>query len=56
MDRRVLGLDAFTALTWIAAHTSTIRRLAAWRDGPVTDLLVPAPDVPTLRTLAGLNS
>ncbi|WP_267244286.1 LLM class F420-dependent oxidoreductase [Streptomyces sp. PR69] len=30
-------------------------RLAAWRSGPVTDLLVTAPDRETLRVLAALN-
>ncbi|MEV5506855.1 LLM class F420-dependent oxidoreductase [Streptomyces orinoci] len=30
-------------------------RLAAWRSGPVTDLLITAPDPPTLRLLAELN-
>lgn len=30
-------------------------RLTAWREGPVTDLLVTAPDVETLRVLAELN-
>lgn len=30
-------------------------RLTAWREGPVTDLLVTAPDLETLRVLAELN-
>lgn len=33
-----------------------VERLELWRKGPVTDLLVTAPDPHTLRVLAELNS
>lgn len=49
--------DAFAdEISLVGPRRRIARRLAAWRAGPVTDLLVSAPDPVTLRTLAELNS
>jgi F420-dependent oxidoreductase-like protein len=49
--------DAFAdEIALVGPRRRIARRLEVWRDGPVTDLLVLAPDVATLRTLAELNS
>ncbi|XIE78342.1 LLM class F420-dependent oxidoreductase [Streptomyces sp. SBR177] len=48
--------DAFAdEISLVGPRQRIARRLAAWRAGPVTDLLVTAPDPATLRVLAELN-
>ncbi|MET8507164.1 LLM class F420-dependent oxidoreductase [Streptomyces sp. NPDC004787] len=48
--------DAFAdEISLVGPRERIARRLAAWRAGPVTDLLVTAPDPATLRVLAELN-
>ncbi|MEV5598341.1 LLM class F420-dependent oxidoreductase [Streptomyces sp. NPDC052496] len=48
--------DTFAdAISLIGPRPRLADRLTAWRRGPVTDLLVTAPDVQTLRALAELN-
>ncbi|RSO44187.1 LLM class F420-dependent oxidoreductase [Streptomyces sp. WAC 06725] len=42
-------------ISLIGPRTRIADRLAAWRAGPVTDLLVTAPDVETLRVVAEVN-
>ncbi|WP_327314672.1 LLM class F420-dependent oxidoreductase [Streptomyces sp. NBC_01235] len=49
--------DAFAdEISLIGPRERIAERLQAWRKGPVTDLLVVAPDPHTLRVLAELNS
>lgn len=49
--------DAFAdEISLVGPRARVAERLAAWRAGPVTDLLVLAPDPHTLRVLAELNS
>ncbi|MEV0125669.1 LLM class F420-dependent oxidoreductase [Streptomyces sp. NPDC050703] len=49
--------DAFADdVSLVGPRARVAERLAAWREGPVTDLLVLAPDPHTLRVLAELNS
>ncbi|GAA0457014.1 LLM class F420-dependent oxidoreductase [Streptomyces olivaceiscleroticus] len=49
--------DAFAdEISLVGPRARIAERLAAWRAGPVTDLLVTAPDPHTLRVLAELNS
>ncbi|MEV5317401.1 LLM class F420-dependent oxidoreductase [Streptomyces sp. NPDC052687] len=49
--------DAFAdEISLVGPRRRIARRLAAWREGLVTDLLVSAPDPETLRALAELNS
>ncbi|UNO42354.1 LLM class F420-dependent oxidoreductase [Streptomyces sp. MST-110588] len=49
--------DAFAdEISLVGPRERIAERLAAWRRGPVTDLLVTAPDPHTLRVLAELNS
>lgn len=49
--------DAFAdEISLIGPRGRIADRLAAWRSGPVTDLLVTTPDLPTLRLLAELNA
>ncbi|OKI05020.1 LLM class F420-dependent oxidoreductase [Streptomyces sp. CB02923] len=49
--------DTFAdAISLIGPRPRLADRLTTWRQGPVTDLLVTAPDVQTLRVLAELNS
>jgi F420-dependent oxidoreductase-like protein len=47
--------DAFAdEISLVGPRERIAERLAVWRKGPVTDLLVTAPDLPTLRALADL--
>jgi F420-dependent oxidoreductase-like protein len=49
--------DAFAdEISLVGPRERIAERLAAWRAGPVTDLLVTAPDRHTMRVLAELNS
>jgi F420-dependent oxidoreductase-like protein len=49
--------DAFAdEISLVGPRERIARRLELWRAGPVTDLLVTAPDPHTLRVLAELNS
>ncbi|MDW8808511.1 LLM class F420-dependent oxidoreductase [Streptomyces scabiei] len=49
--------DAFAdEISLVGPRTRIAERLESWRKGPVTDLLVLAPDPHTLRVLAELNS
>ncbi|MGO4750726.1 LLM class F420-dependent oxidoreductase [Streptomyces sp. 2MCAF27] len=49
--------DAFAdEISLVGPRERIAERLELWRKGPVTDLLVTAPDPETLRTLADLNS
>ncbi|MFJ9741332.1 LLM class F420-dependent oxidoreductase [Streptomyces sp. NPDC101166] len=49
--------DAFAdEISLVGPRERIAERLETWRKGPVTDLLVVAPDPPTLRALAELNS
>ncbi|MEU8567564.1 LLM class F420-dependent oxidoreductase [Streptomyces pathocidini] len=49
--------DAFAdEISLVGPRARIAERLALWRKGPVTDLLVTAPDLPTLRALAELNA
>ncbi|MDG5804331.1 LLM class F420-dependent oxidoreductase [Streptomyces ossamyceticus] len=49
--------DAFAdEISLVGPRERIAERLEVWRKGPVTDLLVVSPDVPTLRVLAELNS
>jgi F420-dependent oxidoreductase-like protein len=49
--------DAFAdEISLVGPRERIAERLELWRKGPVTDLLVTAPDPETLRTLAELNS
>ncbi|MFD7664712.1 LLM class F420-dependent oxidoreductase [Streptomyces sp. NPDC059788] len=49
--------DTFAdAVSLIGPRPRIADRLTAWRKGPVTDLLITAPDPKTLRALAELNS
>ncbi|MEV6012426.1 LLM class F420-dependent oxidoreductase [Streptomyces sp. NPDC051976] len=49
--------DAFAdEISLVGPRERIADRLAAWRSGPVTDLLVTGPDLDTLRLLAELNS
>ncbi|MFE0702912.1 LLM class F420-dependent oxidoreductase [Streptomyces sp. NPDC058872] len=49
--------DAFAdEIALVGPRKRIAARLDAWRRGPVTDLLVTAPDLDTLRTLAELNT
>ncbi|WP_370412413.1 LLM class F420-dependent oxidoreductase [Streptomyces fradiae] len=49
--------DAFAdEISLVGPRERIAERLAEWRKGPVTDLLVTAPDPETLRTLAELNT
>ncbi|MEV7991009.1 LLM class F420-dependent oxidoreductase [Streptomyces sp. NPDC086077] len=49
--------DAFAdEISLVGPRERVARRLELWREGPVTDLLVLAPDPHTLRVLAELNS
>ncbi|MEU8886284.1 LLM class F420-dependent oxidoreductase [Streptomyces sp. NPDC048442] len=49
--------DAFAdEISLVGPRGRIAKRLELWREGPVTDLLVTAPDPNTLRTLAELNS
>lgn len=49
--------DAFAdEISLVGPRERIAERLELWRAGPVTDLLALAPDVPTLRALAELNS
>ncbi|SES02377.1 probable F420-dependent oxidoreductase, Rv3520c family [Streptomyces sp. yr375] len=49
--------DAFAdEISLVGPRARIAERLQAWRKGPVTDLLVVAPDPHTLRVLAELNS
>ncbi|KAA6222176.1 LLM class F420-dependent oxidoreductase [Streptomyces albofaciens JCM 4342] len=48
--------DAFAdEISLIGPRARIADRLAAWREGPVTDLLVTAPDAETLRVVAEVN-
>ncbi|MGV2918117.1 LLM class flavin-dependent oxidoreductase, partial [Streptomyces alfalfae] len=57
-EKAVLAVpDAFAdEISLVGPRARVAERLAAWRAGPVTDLLVLAPDPHTLRVLAELNS
>ena len=49
--------DAFAdEISLVGPRERIAERLELWRKGPVTDLLVTAPDPHTLRVLAELNS
>ncbi len=49
--------DAFAdEISLVGPRERIAERLALWREGPVTDLLVTAPDPATLRLLAELNA
>ncbi|WP_240501759.1 LLM class flavin-dependent oxidoreductase, partial [Streptomyces neyagawaensis] len=49
--------DAFAdEISLVGPRERIAERLEVWRKGPVTDLLVVSPDLPTLRVLAELNS
>ncbi|MGP3947358.1 LLM class F420-dependent oxidoreductase [Streptomyces sp. 7N604] len=49
--------DAFAdEISLVGPRERIAERLTLWRKGPVTDLLITAPDLPTLRTLAELNA
>ncbi|MGW0497146.1 LLM class F420-dependent oxidoreductase [Streptomyces sp. NPDC003007] len=49
--------DAFAdEISLVGPRERIARRLELWREGPVTDLLLLSPDLPTLRVLAELNS
>ncbi|MER7896526.1 LLM class F420-dependent oxidoreductase [Streptomyces sp. NPDC096046] len=49
--------DAFAdEISLVGPRERIARRLELWREGPVTDLLLLGPDLPTLRVLAELNS
>ncbi|MEU4272779.1 LLM class F420-dependent oxidoreductase [Streptomyces sp. NPDC026092] len=49
--------DAFAdEISLVGPKVRIAERLAEWRKGPVTDLLVTAPDLATLRLLAELNA
>ncbi|NGN67125.1 LLM class F420-dependent oxidoreductase [Streptomyces sp. A7024] len=48
--------DAFAdEISLVGPRARIAERLELWRKGPVTDLLVTSPDLPTLRALAELN-
>lgn len=57
-DEAVLAVpDAFAdEISLVGPRERIAERLELWRSGPVTDLLVTAPDRETLRVLAELNS
>ncbi|MEV3990957.1 LLM class F420-dependent oxidoreductase [Streptomyces sp. NPDC049837] len=57
-DEAVLAVpDAFAdEISLVGPRARIAERLALWREGPVTDLLVTAPDPATLRVLADLNA
>lgn len=57
-DEAVLAVpDAFAdEISLVGPRERIAERLALWREGPVTDLLVTAPDPATLRLLAELNA